>query len=315
MEYSKLGLTGLKVSRMCFGVLTVGPLQANLPVPEGAAVIRYALESGVNFMDTAQCYKTYPYIKQALKGYDGEVVIASKSYAYTRDMMAQSIEEARREMGCDVIDVFLLHEQESALTIKGHWEAYEYLLECKQKGIVKAAGISTHTVAGVRAAGDIPEIDVIHPLYNIDGVGIIDGSAVEMGEAIAAAAGAGKGIYGMKPLGGGNLLADVERAFSFVLGNNNLHSIAVGMQTLDEVDMNVRLFTGRTVPDSVRQKVKARPRRLHIESWCRGCGRCAQRCKSGALQLVDGKIRADRKICCLCGYCGAACEDFCIKII
>lgn len=315
MEYRKLGQTGIKVSRMCFGVLTVGPMQANLPVTQGAEIIRYALERGVNFMDTAQCYGTYPYIRQALKGYNGEVVIASKSYAYTREMMMQAVEEARRELDRDIVDLFLLHEQESALTIKGHWEAFEYLMECRQKGLIKAAGISTHTVAAVRAAAVLAEIDVIHPLYNINGVGIIGGTVGEMGEAIAEAARAGKGIYGMKSLGGGNLLAHVDKALAFVLGNENLHAIAVGMQSREEVDMNVRLFSGEAVPDALRRKIGSVPRSLLIEPWCQGCGKCVERCRAGALSLKDGKAEVDRDICCLCGYCGPACTDFCIKVI
>ena len=62
MEYRLLGQTGMKVSRLCFGALTIGPLQAKLPLGEGVAVIRAALAAGVNFIDTAQLYGTYPYI-------------------------------------------------------------------------------------------------------------------------------------------------------------------------------------------------------------------------------------------------------------
>lgn len=315
MDYRELGLTKIKVSRMCMGVLTVGPLQANLSVREGAKIIRYALENGVNFMDTAQYYKTYPYIKEALKGYHGNVYIASKSYAYTREGMVDSIEQARRGTDRDVIDIFLLHEQESHLTIRGHWEAYEYLLECKEKGIIKAAGISTHNVAGVKAAALIPEIDIIHPMYNISGVGINDGTIEDMRLAIKEAAGAGKGIYSMKPLGGGNLIKKVDQALAFVLENDDIHSIAVGMKTKEEVDMNLALFKGVTVPETVRAKVDCVPRRLHIESWCTGCGNCIKRCTAGAIRLVNGKAEVETDSCRLCAYCGPACSEFCIKII
>ena len=315
MEYRQLGATGLRVSRMCFGVLTVGPLQANLSVDEGARIISYALERGVNFLDTAQYYQTYPYIRHALKGYQGEVCVSSKSYAYTEEMMTDSLEEARRELDRDVVDVFMLHEQESALTIKGHWEAFEYLLKCKAQGIIKAAGISTHTVAGVKAAARVPEIDVIHPLYNMSGVGIIDGNTNEMAAAISEAAKAGKGIYSMKPLGGGNLLRNTEEAFSFVLGNNDLHAVAVGMKTTAEVDMNISLFEGEKVPAETRNKVNAIPRTLHIESYCQGCGECVKRCSAGALSIVEGKAQVDMEACRLCGYCGPVCKEFCIKVI
>lgn len=315
MEYRLLGSTGINVSRMCFGVLTVGPLQANMPVAEGAGVIRYALEQGVNFLDTAQYYKTYPYIRDALWGFQKDVVIASKSYAYTREMMVNSVEEARRETNRDVIDIFLLHEQESMLTIRGHWEAYEYLMECREKGIIRAAGISTHNVDAVRAAILVPEIDVIHPMYNIDGIGINDGTEEEMRAAIKDASNAGKGIYSMKPLGGGNLLRKTDEAIKFVIGNNNIHSVAIGMKSKEEVDMNIALFDNCPVPEELRDKVGSVPRKLHIESWCIGCGHCVERCTAGAIKLVDGKAEVKRPLCRLCGYCGPVCSEFCIKII
>ena len=120
--------------------------------------------------------------------------------------MATAFEEARRELDRDKLDIFLLHEQESALTIKGHYEALEFLLEERAKGNLGAIGISTHAVAGVMAAADLPEIDVIHPIINRYGHGIIDGSRDDMLQAIEYAAAQGKGLYGMKALAGGCLL-------------------------------------------------------------------------------------------------------------
>ncbi|MCL5290108.1 MAG: aldo/keto reductase, partial [Firmicutes bacterium] len=74
MQYRVLGRTGFKVSRLCFGALTVGPLQAGLPVAEGAGVIRRAIDYGVNLIDTAELYGTYSYIREALKGVEREGV-------------------------------------------------------------------------------------------------------------------------------------------------------------------------------------------------------------------------------------------------
>ena len=47
LKYNTLGKTGIKVSQICFGSLTVSPLGADLPEAEGAEVIAYALESGI----------------------------------------------------------------------------------------------------------------------------------------------------------------------------------------------------------------------------------------------------------------------------
>ncbi|WP_027719334.1 aldo/keto reductase [Desulfovirgula thermocuniculi] len=315
MEYRVLGKTGIRVSRLCFGTLTVGPLQVNLPVEEGAAVIRYALEAGVNFLDTAESYRTYAHIRKALQGWDGEVIIATKSYAYSHRGMRESLEEALRALSRDHIDIFLLHEQESALTLRGHWEAFEFLLQAREKGLVRAVGISTHSVEGVRAAARVPEIDVIHPLVNVAGVGIQGGTREDMLAAIEEAAAFGKGLYAMKVLGGGHLIARAEEAFSFALQIPYLASVAVGMRSREEVDFNVRFFTGREVPAELRQILEKRERRLHIEEWCCGCGRCVEKCGAGALSLSGGRAVVDHSRCRLCGYCGAACPHFCIKVL
>ena len=110
-------------------------------------VLRYALEQGINFIDSAKIYETYPYIREALKGWSKEVIITSKSYDYEYEGMKKTVEEARQALNRDKIEIFMLHEQESALTLKGHWPAIEYLLEAKAKNIIGAVGVSTHYIA------------------------------------------------------------------------------------------------------------------------------------------------------------------------
>ena len=314
MQYRELVRSGMRVSRLCFGALTICPLQANLPLVEGARIIRLALEAGVNFIDTAELYRNYDYIHEALSGYQGEVIIASKCYAYTTQGMQASLELALRKLHRDYIDIFMLHEQESILTIRGHWEALEYLLQAKQKGLVRAIGISTHNVEGVLGAASIPEIEVIQPLINMTGIGIKGGSATDMLAAIKTAAEAGKGLYGMKALGGGNLLEKSEDAFAFILSLPELASVAVGMSTQEEVIYNTCLFSGLPVPENVKAKVRRKPRRLIIED-CEGCGECLAQCTSGALHFDAGKAVVDNSLCTLCGYCSGACPEFCIKVI
>lgn len=316
LERRVLGKTGIEVSRMCFGALTIGPLQANLSIKDGAAVIKAALDGGVNFIDTAQYYKTYPYIKNAIEGRKNDVVIATKSYAYTSEMMEKSLKEALEEVGRDYIDIFLLHEQESILTVKGHWEAIEYLIRAKEKGIVRAIGISTHNVSGVKATLEVPEIEIVHPMVNIKGVGINDGTIEDMLQVIKLAHQMGKGIYSMKPLGGGNLLNNVDKAFEFVLGQECLDSIALGMKSMPEVLMNISVFKGEKVSKDILEQVSTIPRKLQIDDYCIGCGSCIERCSAGALTLnEDNKATVDASKCRLCGYCGPVCKEFCIKVI
>ena len=315
MIYNTLGNTGIKVSQLCFGSLTLGPLQKNLPITEGAGIIRKAIELGVNFIDTADLYGTYPYIKEVLKDYP-DLVVASKSYAYDNKTAEETLMRALKETGRDYIDFFLLHEQEGHLTLKGHWEAIEYLIKCKGKGLVRGIGISTHHIAGVKAAAVIPEIDVIHPIINYRGIGIVDGTLEEMEQAISLAWHNGKGVYAMKSLGGGHLIPHLQKAFDYILKFPYLHSIAVGMQRIEEVEVNVNIFNGKELTLQDLQSLLNYNRKLFIQDWCTGCARCVNRCKQKALSIgKDNRCQVDAKKCILCGYCGSVCKELAIKVI
>ncbi|WP_422449423.1 aldo/keto reductase, partial [Thermoanaerobacterium sp. DL9XJH110] len=80
-----------------------------------------------------------------------DYTISTKTYAYTEEMAENSLHKAMKEIGTDYIDIFLLHEQESIHTIRGHYPAIEYLLKAKEAGKIRALGISTHKIAGAKA--------------------------------------------------------------------------------------------------------------------------------------------------------------------
>lgn len=311
-----MGRSGIEVSPLGFGTLTISPLQAGLPVSQGADVIRAALDRGVNLIDTAEIYETYPYIRQALQGRDtADILVISKSYAYTAPDMRRSVEEALRQTGLERLGGFLLHEQESAFTLRGHREALDELVRLRERGLIRVIGISTHAIAAVHSASLLPEIDVIHPLYNREGLGIMDGTAQDMLAAIADARSMGKGIYAMKALGGGHLIGNAEEALRQALSIPHFASVAVGMKSVAEVEYNCAIMNDEAVPDDVRAAVTALQRRLHVESWCRGCGRCVARCPFGALSLSEGRAVVREEICMHCGYCAAVCPDFCLKVV
>ena len=98
MEYNRLGNTDLIVSKLCFGGLTIGPLQANLSPEEGGRIIARAMEEGVNFIDTADLYNTYPHIRKALEYNKNQLIIASKSYDYERSGAEKSFLKALTQL-------------------------------------------------------------------------------------------------------------------------------------------------------------------------------------------------------------------------
>ncbi len=309
-----LGNTGLSVSRLCFGALTIGPLQANLPIDEGSSILAYALKQGINFIDTAQLYGTYPYIKEAIRKTGIRPVISTKSYAYNKEQAETSLEEARKLLDIDVIDIFMLHEQVSELTLKGHQEALDYYLNQKEHGKIRAVGVSTHAIEVVNVASLRKEIDIIAPMLNMKGLGIIDGTLLEMENAICKAKKHGKSIVTMKPLGGGNCISNYDQCFSYLFKNENIDSIAVGMRSEAEIDMNIATFSNTEISESLKERVSLQNRQLHIEFWCEKCQKCIKRCQANALSFSNGEVIIDHEKCVLCGYCASVCDVFAIKI-
>lgn len=318
MKTIPLGQSGLEVSRLCFGTLTMGPLQAGIPVEEGAELLHEAYRRGINFWDTAELYYNYPYLRLALKKIGGLPVLATKAYVFSADDARKSLEMARRDLDLDVMPIMMLHEQESALTLQGHRPALEYFLQAREKGLIQAVGISCHTVAAAKAAVDFDGIDLLHPILNRRGVGIKDGTLDEMLSAVRGAYDAGLGIYAMKVLGGGHLIPEAEEAVAFVRELDCVHAYAVGMSSLDELEANLCYLEGRSVPGALAATLRRKKRRLHIGNWCDACGACVEGCPQGALYLAGrgdrrrARVREER--CILCGYCGAYCPEFCIKI-
>ena len=227
------------------GVLPIGPNQRSLPVEDGARIIRYALERGINFIDTAQYYQTSPYIKEALKGTNFEPIISSKCLGDDYKTMEMAIEEARRDMDRDVIDIFLLHEVRPGRFAEkqGAWEC---LHDAKAKGLVKSIGISTHHVDVCNEMASVPDCEVVFPLINYAGLGIRKGSgtgtAEEMLESIKACYDAGKGIYAMKAFGGGVLTGNYQKALKFILEKPEIHSLNSYLPLFDYLNLHLKPY-------------------------------------------------------------------------
>ena len=309
MKQTILGNTGIKVSRAGFGVLPMGPSQLALPVEEGAAVLRYALERGFNFVDTAQYYRTYPYIRKALEGGDfKDVVLCSKSLCNDYEGMMEAITEAEQELGRPA-DIFLMHEVRSGQLEEraGAWQA---LVDAKARGLVRAIGLSTHHVDITRAAADIKELDVVFPLINYAGLGIRKGNAFatreEMLEAIHACRTAGKGVFSMKAFGGGSLTANYQQALDFIFAQPDIDSVMIGFGKTSEVDDLLAYLEGK-MPAGYNPDVSKKKVYINQED-CEGCGSCKAACPAGAIYWGEnGLAQVDHDKCLTCGYCSPVC--------
>jgi len=224
-------------------------------VEEGAKLIRAAIEKGINSVDTAEIYRTYPYIRKALEGYNNEVIIATKSSAKTYKKMEQSIKDALKSLNRTYIDIFLLHAAKVTPSVfEESAGAFQCLQDYKAKGVIRAIGISTHVMEVVRRAAEIKEIDIIFPIINKLGMGIIGGSVDDMVKAISEAHKAGKGLYFMKALAGGHLIGQLEESFNFVRNIKGISSIAVGMVNQEELELNLKIFNDEKIPQEIFSK-------------------------------------------------------------
>lgn len=316
MERRTLGRTGIKVSRMCLGTLTVGALQMRLPAEDGARLFERAFDMGINFFDSAKIYGTHEHLAHFLSRVPrGDVVIATKSYDYTYDGMLESVEQALRELKTDYIDIYLMHEQESRATLKGHSEAFSCLEDLKRKGVIRAIGVSTHACEVAEAAPELGFLDVLHPMFNHRGIGLIDdGGITRMEKAVEKAHKAGLGTYAMKVLGGGLMIDDITRSLFWATDKDYLDAIALGVANEKELELDAGMFNGR-IPSCEELKTASKSKSIIIEQWCEGCGVCVAACRQGAIYISEGKARVDRTKCVLCGYCGRSCPGFHIRIV
>jgi predicted aldo/keto reductase-like oxidoreductase len=305
------------VTRLGLGALPMGMLQKQLTPAEGARVVRAAVEGGITFIDTATLYGTYEHVARGLEGWNGNVTIATKTHARKdRTLAEQHIEFALRELRRDTIDIMLCHCARSPFT-DGEWgPTLEALVAARSRGLVKMVGMSSHTIEGVRRAARHPEIDVIHPLINITGMGIYDGGRDEMLAAIREAHAAGKMVYAMKALAGGNFVQNREEALRFLFDMKEIHAVVVGMVTDQEVEWNLRFAAGRAIPEELARATALHSKRLSIVALaCEGCGECVNHCENNALSVVDGKARVDPELCILCGYCAPHCKTLAIRMV
>jgi aryl-alcohol dehydrogenase-like predicted oxidoreductase len=311
----KFGETGLHVSSLVFGTLPLGTLQARVPEAEGGRLIRLALERGVNLIDTAYMYGTFGHVREGIRGYTGEVMVASKTHAEDAATARSHVESALREMNLGRLDVLLLHAGRIADPFGERAAVFEELCRMRDEGIAGVIGVSSHHISVVREAAHNPEVDVVHPLINRTGMGILDGSAREMAAVIALAASSGKGVYAMKALAGGNLISSARESISWVKELEGVHVLALGMMSQAEIEANIALLDEGSAPDEVWAPLEKGRRSLTImKDFCIGCGACIEVCRDGALSMVEGAASVDPSICVLCGYCGAACPQFIIRV-
>ena len=312
-----MGRTGIEVSELCFGTLPIGPLQKNMPLDEASDIIAYALKSGINFIDTAQMYRTYPHIRLAIKKSGITPVISTKSAAATYPDMQEAVEQALTELDVSKIGIFLLHAARVSKDVLTEREdALKCLLDYKEKGIIKAIGISTHVVDIVNSAAIHPEIDVVFPLLNRIGMGILGGTYEDMETAINKCHENNKGVFLMKVLAGGNLVKDYKVSMDYIAEfSSGRFSYSIGMLSKPEVDMNLKYLCNEDISNELNASAVTNKIFVVMKNLCIKCGKCAQACHSDAIYVNEAApADIDQTKCLKCGYCVTSCPQFAVRM-
>src|SRR5580658_3030532 len=171
MEYTKLGRTGLDVSRICLGCMSYGGGSRgnhawSLGEDESRPFIKRALEAGINFFDTANRYSlgsSEEILGRAIKdfGRRDEVVIATKVYGrmrpepngggLSRKAIMREIDNSLRRLGMDYVDLYQIHRFDHGTPIE---ETLEALHDVVKAGKTRYIGASSmHAWEFARALG------------------------------------------------------------------------------------------------------------------------------------------------------------------
>jgi aryl-alcohol dehydrogenase-like predicted oxidoreductase len=141
MQKTRLGKTGLQVTRTAFGAL---PIQ-RLNEEDAVNLLRKAYEAGINFFDTARGYTdSEEKIGHALSDVRHNIIIATKSGATDRKTIRKDLETSLSKLKTDYIDLFQLHNPACMPDPDDMDGAYQALADAKREGLVRHIGMTNH---------------------------------------------------------------------------------------------------------------------------------------------------------------------------
>jgi predicted aldo/keto reductase-like oxidoreductase len=246
-----LGRTGIKVSRLAQGTGYNGSARASDHTRLGEkafdGLVRHSLDEGIRFLDMADLYGTHPFVRNVIKGLPRDrFVLLSKIWTNKEDWVTPSggaIEEVnrfRKELGVDLIDIVLIHCMTDSKWPEVKERVRDELSELKQKGAIRAVGVSCHDFGALKVAATHPWVDVIFARINNKGGKeyIMDGTVEDVSEVLKLARSNGKAVVGMKIFGAGKLVKPEEKdaSLKYVLRNKLVDAITVGMLSTEQVD-------------------------------------------------------------------------------
>jgi aryl-alcohol dehydrogenase-like predicted oxidoreductase len=235
-----LGKTGIRVSRLAQGTGTNGfggsSNQVRLGAQGFADLLRAGADHGLTFWDLADDYGSHPGAKEALKTVPRDrVVLLTKTEAAEEKTMRADLDRFRRELGVDVIDIVLLHCMFHADWPRRQQGPMAVLSEAKDKGLIRAHGVSCHSLRALKTAAATPWVDV--QLARLNQVGVeMDADPSDVVPVLADMKRQGKGVIGMKILGAGFLKDERDPALQFALAQDVLDCFTIGAESREQLE-------------------------------------------------------------------------------
>ncbi len=238
-----LGRTGITVSRLAMGSGTHGSNHASDQTRLGKGFVDLlcnAFDQGVDFFETADQYGAHPQVGEAMKRVGRQkVVVLTKTHATTHAEAWADLDRFRRELGTDHIDVVLLHCMTRANWNEERRGAMDALEEARQKGVIRAHGVSCHRLDALKVASKDPWVQV--DLARINPIGAhMDADPETVISVLREMKAAGKGVIGMKIFAQGDLSATPGRAIEHAVKLDCIDAFTIGFRSPAELEQVVR---------------------------------------------------------------------------
>lgn len=273
---ARLGNSGVDVSVLGIGTGTFGfgfqSLQARMRPEELGAMLGTAYEIGITWWDTSDDYGTHSHIRAGLDRVIRErVQISTKTHALTAVHARKSLEQARRELGVDVVDIYLLHEVDSPAELIRRRGAFEELLRARENGRIRAVGLSTHNIDTLEACTELEGLDVVMTNFNRY-EDHMDAGLADYVAALTAHFQANRGILVMKAIGEGRLAHVAAESLGWNLEQPFVDAVLVGMTVPSQMVANAQVARITTKiaahpPSEILPAAVARPVEVPPDAW------------------------------------------------
>ncbi len=234
-----LGRTGIRTSRLAIGTGTMGggrrSNQTRLGTdPFTALMLNGYHQNGLRFFDAADSYGSHPYVARALKQLPRDkVTVLTKTDTRNAPGVQADLDRFRRELATDYIDMVLIHCVTEADWTTRLRPVMDVLSEAKAKGIIRAHGVSCHSIEALRAAAASPWVEI--DLVRLNPLGShMDADPDTVLSVIKQMRADGKGIIGMKILGQGDMRDRPQEAIRYALFTGVLDAFTIGAESQTE---------------------------------------------------------------------------------